>query len=341
MKIHTSKRYLYPAIIGLMMIIGIIVYFFFSSVSTKSDTLFIYIDEDDTQDSVIAKIKPNASSVGMASLQTLLRHGGYGKNIKTGRYAIKPDEGVITIYRKLKNGQQASMNLTIPEARTTERLAAILGKKLMLDSATIASALNSQETCEKYGYDTCTISAMFIPNTYDIYWNISIDGLMERMQKEHDHFWNGSRTAKAAAIPLTPNEVATLASIIDEETANTAEKPMIAGMYINRLKQDMPLQADPTIKFALKDFALKRIYNKQLKTESPYNTYLHAGLPPGPIKVASIKGIDAVLNYVQHDYLYMCAKEDFSGTHNFAKTYSDHLKNAAKYTKALNERGIK
>lgn len=341
MKIKTSKRYLYPAAIALVLIIGIIIYFFLSSVSTKSDTLFIYIDGDDTQDSVIAKIKPNASTVGMASLQTLLRHGDYGKNIRTGRYAIKPGEGVITVYRKLKNGQQTSMNLTIPEARTTERLAAILGKKLMLDSATIASALCSQETCEKYGYDTCTISAMFIPNTYDIYWNVSIEGLLERMQKEHDSFWNGSRTAKAAAIPLTPNEVATLASIIDEETANTAEKPMVAGMYINRLKQGMPLQADPTIKFALKDFGLKRIYHKQLKTESPYNTYIHEGLPPGPIKVASIKGIDAVLNHVQHDYLYMCAKEDFSGTHNFARTYTEHLQNAVKYTKALNERGIK
>lgn len=341
MKIKTSKRYLYPAAIALVLMIGIIVYFFFSSVSTKSDTLYIYIDGDDTQDSVIAKIKPNASKVGMASLQTLLRHGGYSKNVRTGLYAIKPGEGVITVYRKLKNGQQSSMNLTIPEARTTERLAALLGKKLMLDSATIASALASQETCGKYGYDTCTITAMFVPNTYDIYWNISIEGLLERMQKEHDSFWNGSRTAKATAIPLTPNEVATLASIIDEETANTAEKPMIAGMYINRLKQGMPLQADPTIKFALKDFGLKRIYNKLLRTESPYNTYIHEGLPPGPIKVASIKGIDAVLNYVQHDYLYMCAKEDFSGTHNFAKTYAEHLQNAAKYTKALNERGIK
>ena len=170
---------------------------------------------------------------------------------------------------------------------------------------------------------------------------MSIDALLERMQKEHDRFWEGERQQKAAERQLTPVEVCTLASIVDEETANNAEKPMIAGMYLNRLEQHMPLQADPTIKFALKQFELKRIWQKLLQTESPYNTYKYEGLPPGPIKIASIKGIDAVLNAAEHDYLYMCAKEDFSGTHNFAATYKEHLQNAAKYTKALNEKGIK
>ena len=164
---------------------------------------------------------------------------------------------------------------------------------------------------------------------------------MERMEKEYNKFWNADRRGKAEAMGMTPVEVVTMASIIDEETANNGEKPMIAGMYYNRLKTNMPLQADPTIKFALKDFALKRIYNKLLYINSPYNTYRNEGLPPGPIKIASIAGIDAVLNHVQHDYLYMCAKEDFSGTHNFARTYQEHLQNAARYTKALNERGIK
>ena len=341
MNITNSKKYLVPAAIGVILVIALPFYFFFRSVSTLDETHYLYIDADDTQDSVINKIKPIALPTSMAGLQTLLRHAGYEDHIKTGRYAIKPGEGAITIFRHLRSGQQESLHLTIPEVRTMDRLAAVLGKRLMIDSATIASALYSQEVTTKLGYDTCTIAAMFIPNTYDIYWNISIDGLLERMQKEHDRFWNADRKAKAAQIQLTPNEVATLASIIDEETANNAEKPMIAGMYMNRLKENMPLQADPTIKFALKDFALKRIYSKLLKVDSPYNTYVHEGLPPGPIKIASIKGTDAVLNYVNHDYLYMCAKEDFSGTHNFAKTYPEHLKNAAKYTKALNEKGIK
>ena len=328
------------AVCGLLLILGLLTYYAFSSVSNVATTQYIYIDEDDTQDSVIAKIQPFANLIGMTTLNTLIRHSGYSENIRTGRYAIEPGDGPITIFRRLRSGRQTSLNLTIPESRTMDRLAAILSNKLMLDSATIAEALTSQEVCEKLGYDTCTIAAMFVPNTYDVYWNMSIDELLQRMQKEHDRFWKGDREAKAAEMQMTPIEVCTLASIIDEETSNNAEKPMIAGMYMNRLKEGMPLQADPTIKFALKQFELKRIYNKLLNTESPYNTYRNEGLPPGPIKIASIKGIDAVLNYTSHDYLYMCAKEDFSGTHNFARTYQEHLKNADKYTKALNERGI-
>ena len=221
------------------------------------------------------------------------------------------------------------------------RLAAILGKKLMVDSAAIAQVLTDSIYCNKLGYDVYPIPAMFVPNTYEVYWNISVDKLMERMKTEHDAFWNKSRRQKADALGLTPEEVCTVASIIDEETANTEEKPMIAGMYLNRLKEGMPLQADPTVKFAIGDFSLRRIYKNMLTTNSPYNTYKNEGLPPGPIKIASVKGIDAVLNRVPHDYLYMCAKEDFSGTHNFARTYSEHLANAARYAKALNERGIK
>jgi UPF0755 protein len=161
------------------------------------------------------------------------------------------------------------------------------------------------------------------------------------MKKESDTFWTEQRLSKAEKTGMTPQEVITLASIIDEETANNGEKPMIAGMYLNRLKSGMPLQADPTVKFALRQFGLKRIYNNLLNTDSPYNTYRNVGLPPGPIRVASVAGIDAVLNYVKHEYMYMCAKEDFSGTHNFARTYSEHLQNARKYSNALNERGIR
>ena len=341
MKKLNSRTYLYIAAIGLLLIIGLIAFYAVTPVSLADSTQYLYIDDDDTQDSVLVKLQPLTSSSGMTSLSTLFRHSDYNEHVRSGRYAIEPGDGPVTVFRRLKNGQQSSFNLTIPEVRTLDRLAAVLGQKLMLDSATIADALYSEETCQHYGYDTTTIAAMFVPNTYDVYWNMSTDKLLERMQKEHDRFWDGEREAKAARMQLTPVEVCTLASIIDEETANNAEKPMIAGMYLNRLKQNMPLQADPTIKFALKQFELKRIWQKLLQTDSPYNTYKNEGLPPGPIKIASIKGIDAVLNAVDHDYLYMCAKEDFSGTHNFATTYQEHLKNAARYAKALNERGIK
>ena len=341
MKKFNSRTHLYIAAVGLILIICLVAFYAVTSVSRFETTQYLYIDADDTQDSVVAKLRPMAHTAGMTGLTMILRHSGYGKHIRTGRYAIEPGDGAITLYRRLKNGQQKSMHLTIPEVRTMDRLAAVLGHKLMLDSATIAQALTNQDTLQQYGYDTATIASMFVPDTYDVYWNMSVSSLLARMQKEHDRFWHGDREAKAARLQLTPVEVCTLASIIDEETANTAEKPMIAGMYLNRLQQHMPLQADPTIKFALKQFELKRIWQKLLTIDSPYNTYKNEGLPPGPIKIASIKGIDAVLNRVEHDYLYMCAKEDFSGTHNFARTYSEHLQNAARYTKALNARGIK
>ena len=336
-----ARTYLYVAAAGMAAIVVLVGAYLFTPVSQADTTQYVYIDGDDTQDSVIAKVGATGRTAGLAGLTTLIRHSDYKDHIRTGRYAIGPKEGALIVFRHLKRGQQTSMMLTIPEVRTMDRLAGVLSRRLMLDSATIATALSDEETCRKLGYDTCTIAAMFVPDSYDVYWNVSADKLLQRMQREHDRFWKGDREQKAAAMGLTPVEVCTLASIIDEETANNAEKPMIAGMYLNRLHQPMPLQADPTIKFALKQFELKRIYNKLLDVKSPYNTYRNEGLPPGPIKIASVKGIDAVLNHVRHDFLYMCAKEDFSGTHNFARTYKEHLQNAARYTQALNERDIK
>lgn len=333
--------YLIPIIICVVIIVGLGYYYFLTGLSHQEETAYIYIDDDDTADSVYTKLQPIAGEHKLSALKIIARHWHYQDKIRTGRYAIQPGENAITVFRHLKNGRQEAEMLTIPESRTMDRLAGILSRKLMLDSLTLVESLTDNDFCGRWGYDTATIACLFVPNTYEVYWNITLDGLMERMQKEHDRFWNGERTAKATRLELTPNEVCIVASIIDEETANNEEKPMIAGMYLNRLKERMPLQADPTIKFAMHQFELKRIYHDMLFYDSPYNTYQNTGLPPGPIKIASIKGIDAVLNRVDHDYLYMCAKEDFSGTHNFARTYKEHLANAAKYSKALNERGIK
>ncbi len=331
-----------------ILIAGIIYYYFFTSLTSGKDTHYIYIDEDDNIDSVYAQLQPVATNKGMTGFRTLVRHSQYDEHIRTGRYAIKPGESAFTTFRKLKNGIQEPVMLVIPCVRTMDRLAGTISKKMMVDSLSLYRALSSQNVCEKLGYDTTTIACMFIPNTYEVFWNMPIEKFLERMQKESKKFWTKARTQKAKDMGLTHEEVITLASIVDEETSNDAEKPVIAGLYYNRLMlrnseypDGMPLQADPTIKFALKRFELKRIYTNMLRTQSPYNTYLNAGLPPGPIRIPTIAGIDAVLNYDKHDYLYMCAKEDLSGTHNFAATYQEHLANAAKYAKALNERGIK
>ena len=325
----------------LLGIMALAYFYFFASMLKGGETQYVYIDADDTADSVRAKLSPIAASSAMSGFNCLASYVGYYDHLRTGRYALEPGMGAVTVLRRLRNGQQSPVRLTIPEVRTLDRVAALFSRKLMLDSAAVAAAFADSAFCAALGHDSCTLPALFVADTYEVYWNTPLDKLMERLSQEHDKFWNEERRTKAQAAGLTPDEVCTLASIVDEETANLDEKPMVAGMYINRLKENMPLQADPTVKFALKDFAAKRIYRKMLDTESPYNTYRNAGLPPGPIKIASSDGIDAVLNYEHHNYLYMCAKEDFSGTHNFATTYKEHLDNAARYAKALNERGIK
>lgn len=341
MKKFNSKKFVIPAIACLAVILFLCYYFFLTSMLKDDKSYVVYIDQDDNIDSVYSKLDVVASHHAMSGFKTLVRHSSYGDNIRTGRYEIEKGNSTFTVFRKLKNGLQSSVRLTIPSVRTADKLAGALSKKLMLDSVALYNAITDSAVCAKYGYTPATMLCMFIPNTYEVYWNVPLDKFLDKMDKESKRFWNFERTQKAKAMGFTEEEVITLASIVDEETANDEEKPMVAGMYYNRLKTGMPLQADPTIKFALKDFDIRRIYNNMLSVKSPYNTYKNIGLPPGPIRIPTVAGIDAVLNHVHHDYLYMCAKEDFSGTHNFAKTYEEHLKNAEKYSSALNERGVK
>ena len=340
MKKSVSKLYLYGAI-GCIVIVAIVGYLYcFSSFSKSSDTQYVYIDTDDNIDSVYNKVEPIANSFPDQAFKTLTHHFGYAGHIHTGRYAIRPNDNIYHVYSRFSRGYQEAINLTIGSVRTLDRLARSIGKQLMIDSAEIASQLFDSTFQAQMGYTTITLPSLFIPETYQVYWDMSVDDFVKRMKNEHERFWNKERLAQATAIGMTPEEVSTLASIVEEETNNNEEKPMVAGLYINRLHQDMPLQADPTIKFALQDFGLRRITNENLKVNSPYNTYINTGLPPGPIRIPSKKGIDSVLNYTKHNYIYMCAKEDFSGTHNFASNYADHMANARKYWKALNERKI-
>lgn len=336
----SQKKYFILACVCLLGAAGLVYYYLFAPMSVAQSTQYIYIDNDDNVDSVCAKIEEISNGHGITAFRTIVRHTSYAENIRTGRYEVTTSNGALSVFRKLKNGLQTPVNLTIPSVRTIDKLAESVSKKMEFSKEELLEALSNDSVCKKYGYNTQTIACMFIPDTYSIYWNTSVEKFLDKMNKESQRFWNFERKNEATAMGLNEVQVITLASIVDEETANDAEKPMIAGMYYNRLKTDMPLQADPTVKFALGKFELKRIYHDMLQTDSPYNTYKYKGLPPGPIRIPSVAGIEAVLNHVHHDYLYMCAKEDFSGTHNFAKTYAEHKQNAAKYTKALNERGI-
>lgn len=338
-KRKTRKVFLTIGVVALLLVV-LMLYMLFWPVGKTNKAAYIMIDQDDTKDSVFTKLEPIVTPTALKTIKFLTSMTSYGDHIRTGRYEVGK-EGAFTTFRHIKNGIQAPMMLTIPSVRTLDRLAEEVGKRMMFSSNELLDSLQDSTVCHRYGFTKETIPCMFIPNTYDLFWNTSITNFLDRMKKEYDRFWTSARKEKAKTIGLTPEEVTTLASIVEEETANDGEKPMVAGMYINRLNIDMLLQADPTVKFALKNFEAKRIYNSMLSADSPYNTYKYKGLPPGPIRIPSVVGIDAVLNHTHHDYLYMCAKEDFSGTHNFAKTFSEHQANAAKYVKALNERGIK
>ena len=336
-----KPKYTIPVVCCIAIILGVAYFTLFASLTGSKSTQYIYVDADDNIDSVYAKVETAADGKSIAGFKMLAKIAGYGDKIRTGRYEVKPGYGTFKVLRAMKNGMQTPLMLTIPSVFTPEIMAVKLSKKLMMDSLTIVTALKNADVCSKYGHDTATIMCMFIPNTYEVFWNVSTDDFLERMNKEYGKFWNDTRKGKASALKLTQEEVSTLASIVDAETSNDAEKPMIAGLYYNRLNAGMPLQADPTVKFATKDFAARRIYHNMLTTDSPYNTYKYEGLPPGPIRNPTVAGIDAVLNLVHHNYLYMCAKEDFSGTHRFASTYPEHMANAQKYSEALNARGIK
>lgn len=301
---------------------------------------YIYIDRDDTADSVFHKVRLAADPARPKALEWLAGYKKYGNRIRTGKYIIKQGDNTYDLYQRLSSGTQTPVNLTIGSVRTLDKLARSVGNQLMIDSAEVAYKLNDPIFVGSLGYTNETLYCFFIPNTYQVYWNISADDFFARMRKEHDRFWNSQRLERAQEIGLTPQQICTLASIVDEETNNNAEKPTVAGLYINRLRRGMPLQADPTVKFALQDFELRRVTNAHLEVESPYNTYRNAGLPPGPIRIPTLKALESVLNYQQHNYLYMCAKEDFSGAHNFATTLAEHNVNARKYWKALNDRKI-
>lgn len=328
------------SVFALLLLTGLFIYRqLFTGHLQLTNTAYIHIDRDDTPDSVRCKLEACIHPANMRGFDWLVSFKGYHR-VYTGCYAIHPQDNMADLYLRLSRGWQSPVKLSFHNLRTRTQLAARLAEQLMIDSAEIATRLYDPDYCRQLGYTPDNIVSLFLPNTYEVYWNISADELFKRMGKEHDSFWTQARKDRAQAIGLTPDEVSTLASIVEEETNDKAEMPVVAGLYLNRLRKGMPLQADPTVKFAMQDFTLRRILTKHLLTESPYNTYKHPGLPPGPIRIPSVAGLESVLNYTRHHYLYMCAKEDFSGTHNFARTLAEHQRNAQRYRQALNKRKI-
>jgi len=264
----------------------------------------------------------------------------YQNNVHPGRYWIINRMNNKKLVNLLRSGANVPIMLTFNNIRTSEQLAGRIASILETDSVSIMEILSDSVFLAQYGFNEQTIPAMFIPNSYEFFWNTSAKGFFRKMNSEYNNFWNPERIKKAEDIGLTRDEISTLASIVEWETIKNDEKPVVAGLYMNRLKRGMKLQADPTVIFALKDFSIRRVLTKHLKTNSPYNTYKYEGLPPGPIKLPAISSIEAVLNYQSNNYLYMCAREDFSGYHNFASNIIQHGRNARKYRKALNERNI-
>jgi UPF0755 protein len=307
----------------------------------KDKDFALLIPEGATYETVLDSLKKHDVVNDPMSFRFLAKLLNYPERVKPGRYLLKKDMGNLKAIQKLRHGQQDPVRLTFNNVRLKEDLIQRVGSRFAFGPQKLGELLRSDSVCQKYGFDTTTIVSMFLPNTYEIFWTTSPQKLLDRMHDEYQKFWTPARLEKAKAMNLTPVQVSTLASIVEEEQGpKRDERPRIAGMYINRLNTNMPLQADPTIKFALKDFGIKRILLNQLSVSSPYNTYRNTGLPPGPIRLAEINSLEAVLNYEKHNYTYMCAKEDFSGYHAFAENYEDHLINAMAYQNALNKRKI-
>lgn len=274
------------------------------------------------------------------SFEWLAEKKNYRNHVKPGRYRLADGMSNNELINMLRAGNQEAVRLTFHNIRFHEELAGIIGKQLEIDSVQAKQLLSDNAFLKNFGYEHRTVLALFIPNTYEVFWNITPEVFFQRMESENRRFWNKGRESKLKETGLTKLEASILASIIEEETFRKDEMPAIAGVYMNRLKRGMRLQADPTIKFAIGNMNVNRVLKKDLQVDSPYNTYKYAGLPPGPIRMPSIQAIDAVLNYQKHQYIFFCAKEDFSGYHRFARTLQEHNRNARLYQEALNKRRI-
>lgn len=307
---------------------------------SNGDEISLYIYSEDDFETIKNKLYSEDIIINKKSFEWVAKRLDYPEYIKSGHYIIKNGMNNNRLLNLLRSGSQTPIDFTFNNIRTIEQFAGKVDDELELDSISILNVLSENPDLKEMGFDKEKYAALFIPNTYELYWNINADDFVEKMIDEYKKFWNESRMQKAENLKLTPIEVSILASIVDKETTKTSEMPRIAGVYLNRINKKWLLQADPTLVFALGDFEIKRVLDSHKKIDSPYNTYKYRGLPPGPICIPSIASIDAVLNAEKHKYFYFCAKDDLSGYHVFARNINEHNANAEKYRRALNKKKI-
>lgn len=329
------------AVILIAAIVGWKGYQAFLGASVTDAQPYFYVHTNDRYEDVLHRLRTDKIVKDADQFNMVAKAMNYPEKINPGKYKLTPGMSNRTLVGNLRGGYQEPVKLRFSNIRLKENLAGVLGANFQADSAQFSALLNNEAVAEQYGFTKDNFYTMFIPNTYELYWNTSPDKVIERLSEEYKKFWTPERLEKAKAQNLTPQQVSILASIVRGEALHNDEMPMIAELYLNRLKKGMLLQADPTVIFANNDFTIRRVLNKHLTIDNPYNTYKFKGLPPGPINMPPIVAIDAVLNPANHEYIYMCAKEDFSGYHAFANTMSEHLVNARKFQKALDDRNIK
>jgi len=310
------------------------------NITSLKNNQFLYIATGSSYEQVLDTLKSKLLIKDINIFNWLAKKKNYPDAIKPGRYLVGSSISYNGLINLLRSGRQWPVKVTFSNVRTLNDIAGKFGKQLEPDSTKIINFFTDESNYSKDGFRKESIISIFIPNTYELYWNTDVRSLYVRMLKEYRLFWNDMRLSKAKEKNLTPLEVSILASIVDNEALKRDEKPKIAAVYINRIKRGIPLQSDPTILFAMNDFKITRVLKKYLLVDSPYNTYRHSGFPPGPIGCATIEGIDAVLDAENNDYLYFAAKADFSGYHNFSRTLSEHNKYALSYQRELNKRKI-
>ncbi|MBI2966907.1 MAG: endolytic transglycosylase MltG [Bacteroidetes bacterium] len=308
--------------------------------NNDSSYIFIYIPTGSQFDDLIRQLTEKNIIRNRASFEWVAELKGLKYSTHPGRYRIRNGMSNNELVNLLRSGKQEPVRVTLFRIHTVEQLASKVSKKLESDSISLVRLLKDEEFLSRYNLNRAYAITLFLPNTYEFYWNTSAEQFIDRMAKEFKKFWSEQKMLKAKETGFSVTEITTLASIVEQETLMDDEKPIMAGVYINRLRKGWKLEADPTVIFAIGNFGIRRVLNVHKEIDSPYNTYKHSGLPPGPICAPSVASIDAVLNYDKNEYLYFCAKEDFSGYHSFAKTYDQHKQNARKFRKELDRRKI-